>query len=146
MMLRACKKCGGVFPLNKDNFGHQPNGNFRYTCRACVRRKVRAEYYDNPWRSLERTELRRTTVLSSSERVKIKRQLMSRDGDFVCFYCKKPLDSSYHIDHKCPIGRGGTHELANFALACLQCNQEKHNKDLDQYRAWLRRNGDPVLF
>ena len=34
----------------------------------------------------------------------------------------------------------------NFALACLQCNQEKHSKTLEEYRAWLRDRGEAVLF
>ena len=145
-MVRRCKKCGHEFPLDKSNFGHTPNGNFRYTCRGCVRANVREDYYRDPFRSIERSEMRRTTVFSSSERRAIKPKLKARDGGFQCFYCKQPLGGSYHIDHKNPIGNGGKHELANLALACLQCNQEKHNKNLDEYRAWLRRNGDPVLF
>jgi hypothetical protein len=28
----------------------------------------------------------------------------------------------------------------------MQCNQEKHNKDLEGYRAWLRKNGETIRF
>jgi 5-methylcytosine-specific restriction endonuclease McrA len=73
-------------------------------------------------------------------------QLIDRDGGFFCFYCKSPLDDSYHIDHKTPYARGGENRLDNLALACLQCNQEKHSKTLDEYRAWLRDRGEAVRF
>ena len=115
--------------------------------RLCVRENVRRHYYDDPYyRSIERSELRRSVMSTQVERARFRARLVARDGGFFCFYCKTPLDSSYHIDHKTPIAGGGEHALANFALACLQCNQEKHNKDIDSYRAWLRKNGEPVRF
>jgi 5-methylcytosine-specific restriction endonuclease McrA len=144
--LRRCRKCGDEFPLTKEFFGHMPNGGFRHTCRRCVRENVSRHYYRNPWRSAERTEIRRDVAFTPAERSRLRWQLARRDGGFHCFYCKEPLDGSFHIDHKTPIASGGKHELANFALACLQCNQEKHNKDLEEYRAWLRRNSEPVRF
>jgi 5-methylcytosine-specific restriction endonuclease McrA len=73
-------------------------------------------------------------------------RLIVRDGGFFCFYCKTPLDGSYHIDHKTPYARGGEHQLENFALACLQCNQEKHSKTLEEYREWLHQRGEAVGF
>jgi 5-methylcytosine-specific restriction endonuclease McrA len=145
-VFRTCRKCGETFPLNKDNFGHTPNGGYRCACRQCVRDKARRDYHRDPTRSIERSEMRRGTTFSQSERASLRWQLASRDGGFFCFYCKAALDESYHIDHKTPIASGGKHELSNYALACLQCNQEKHNKDLDGYRRWLRRNGEPVRF
>jgi 5-methylcytosine-specific restriction endonuclease McrA len=84
--------------------------------------------------------------LSASERRRYRSKLSIRDGGFVCFYCKKRLTGDYHIDHKTPIVAGGKHELENFALSCTQCNQEKYNKGLDEYRAWRRLNGLPILF
>lgn len=145
-MLRQCRKCGVEYPLDKSNFGHQPNGGFRYTCRACVRKNVKGHYWNDPQRHIERALQRSHTVLTEAERVKIKRQLVLRDGGFVCFYCKQDLDDAYHIDHMNPVAKGGSSELANYALSCHQCNQEKHSKDLDEYRAWLRKNGEAVLF
>ncbi|MGZ8400224.1 MAG: HNH endonuclease [Methyloceanibacter sp.] len=56
------------------------------------------------------------------------------------------LGAQYHVDHKIPIANGGAHELANFALACSQCNQEKYTKTLEEYRVWRRKNRLPVLF
>jgi 5-methylcytosine-specific restriction endonuclease McrA len=145
-MMRTCRKCGKEFPLTKEFFGHQPNGSYRYTCRECVRRNVRSHYWDDPYRSIERTEMRRSAMLTQGERRVVASQLIARDGGFSCFYCKTPLDDSYHIDHKTPYARGGKHQLDNFALACLQCNQEKHSKSLEEYRDWLRSRGEVVLF
>jgi len=112
-----------------------------------MREAVRDWSYDNPDRCRERSEKRRTTTFTQFERDLVTAQLIARDGGFCCFYCKTSLDQiAYHVDHKRPISWGGTHELDNFALACLQCNQEKYNKDLQAYRAWLHKNGEAVRF
>jgi 5-methylcytosine-specific restriction endonuclease McrA len=146
-MSRRCRKCGNEFPLTKEFFGHQPNGNYRYTCRQCVRDNVRRLNWENPYRSRERTEMRRDTVFTQAEHRRITAELVARDGGFRCYYCKTPLAGfSHHIDHKIPYARGGAHQLDNWVLACLQCNQEKHSKTIDEYRMWLRYRGEAVHF
>ena len=142
--VRRCRKCGNLYPLNKDNFGHQPNGSYRYTCRACVRKNVRRHYWQDPQRSIDRTLARQTSNFNASERATYLSRLSRRDG-WGCFYCKKPSDD-YHIDHKVPVNRGGEHNLDNFVMACMQCNQEKHSKTIDEYREWLRARGEDMNF
>jgi 5-methylcytosine-specific restriction endonuclease McrA len=143
---RKCRYCGETYELTKDNFGHNPQGGFRWKCRRCVREAVREYNAANIFRASERTESRRGTVLSQSERRSYGRQLAARDGGYICFYCKEPLTSDYHIDHKIPIAKDGAHGLKNFALACMPCNQEKHAKDIDEYRSWRRSRRLSVLF
>jgi 5-methylcytosine-specific restriction endonuclease McrA len=143
---RKCRYCSETYELTKNNFGHNPRGGFRWKCRRCVREFVREYNATNFFRASERTEHRRGTVLTQSERRSYGRQLAERDGGYLCFYCKEPLTSDYHVDHKIPIAKGGTHSIENFALACMQCNQEKHAKDLDEYRNRRRSRRLSVLF
>ena len=145
-MHRKCRYCDETYELTKDNFGHNPRGGFRWKCRRCVRKAVREYNATNFFRASERTESRKGTVLTQSERRSYGRQLAGRDDGYICFYCKEPLTSDYHIDHKIPITKGGAHSLENFALACMQCNQEKHAKDIDEYRSWRRSRRLSVLF
>lgn len=140
MTMRTCRYCGETYELNKDNFGHNPQGGFRHKCRACVRAAVRTYNAEYSYRASERTEMRRSTSFSSSERERYRTILIRRDGR-KCFNCKDPLDASAHIDHKVPIANGGTHAISNFVLACVPCNQEKHAKDIDEYREWRRQRG-----
>ena len=145
MVMRTCRYCGERYLLNKDNFGHNPQGGFRHKCRACMRKAVRVYNAENSGRAAERTEMRRDTSLTSSERVRYQALLARRDGR-LCFYCKLPLDGSEHVDHKVPIAKGGKHAMENFVLACMPCNQEKHAKDIDEYREWRRQRGLSILF
>lgn len=145
-MLRKCRYCGETYELSKDNFGHNPQGGFRWKCRRCVRGYVREYNAANSFRASERTELRRGTVLTQSERESYGCRLAERDGGYICFYCKEALMSDFHIDHKVPIAKGGVHGIENFALACMPCNQEKHAKDIDEYRTWRRSRRLSVLF
>ena len=57
-----------------------------------------------------------------------KQCIASRDGGARCRYCgvRRRL-RSLTIDHITPRSRGGTHELANLALACKACNGAKRN-------------------
>lgn len=41
----------------------------------------------------------------------------------ICFYCKR--DDATDIEHRLPLSRGGTNEMANLCLACRQCNLRK---------------------
>lgn len=143
---RKCRYCGEVYELTKDNFGHNPQGGFRWKCRRCVREYVRQYNAANWLRAEERTEIRRGTTFTQSERWHYGPRIAARDGGFFCFYCKEPLGGDYHIDHKIPIAKGGTHSLDNLVLACMPCNQEKHAKDVDEYREWRRTRRLSVLF
>lgn len=46
------------------------------------------------------------------------------------------------LDHRIPLARGGTHGLANLALACLPCNHYKADLTEDEYRKRLRHDDD----
>ncbi|MBM7488326.1 5-methylcytosine-specific restriction endonuclease McrA [Bradyrhizobium sp. USDA 3686] len=90
--------------------------------------------------------LRSDTRLTQADRTHYGARLARRDGGYVCFYCKEAVGNDFHIDHKIPIAKGGQHEFSNFVLACMPCNQEKHAKDIDEYRIWRRERGLSVLF
>lgn len=49
-----------------------------------------------------------------------------------CFYCKEKLDK-YHLEHKTPLSRGGTHTKANVCLACRDCNLRKHTMTAEEF-------------
>ena len=46
-----------------------------------------------------------------------------------CFYCGRPFGKkrSATIDHFIPQSRGGTNDLHNLRLACMECNHRKAN-------------------
>lgn len=45
-----------------------------------------------------------------------------------CYYCQVEL-TSYHVDHKIPLSKGGTDWPANVCCACPACNHRKSAKD-----------------
>jgi hypothetical protein len=57
------------------------------------------------------------------------RQKVFERDEYKCRYCgKKVSNSSAHIDHVVPLGKGGTSELSNLATACIECNVLKGDK------------------
>lgn len=49
-----------------------------------------------------------------------------------CFYCRAELDG-YHVEHKTPISRGGTHSKENICASCLGCNLRKGRKTAEEF-------------
>jgi 5-methylcytosine-specific restriction endonuclease McrA len=97
-------------------------------------------------KAVERASRRATTSFSAAERALVYQALIGQQNGR-CLYCRETLiGDNYHIDHMKPIARIGDHTLSNMCISCIQCNKEKHNKTLDEYRAWRRLNRLPVLF
>jgi 5-methylcytosine-specific restriction endonuclease McrA len=146
---QTCRKCQNVFPLTRKYFGSTPSGGFRRSCRSC--QAAYTKEYDNATlerkrNAKERAARRSSTCFSASERAAVYHALIGRQNG-CCFYCRKTLiGDNYHIDHMKPVVKGGSHTLGNLCLSCVQCNQEKHNKTVDEYRDWRRLNRLPILF
>ena len=60
----------------------------------------------------------------------LKAQFELQDGK--CFYCGVLLfasfETSYEIEHKVPISKGGSSDISNVVLSCRKCNRRKHAK------------------
>ena len=58
-----------------------------------------------------------------------------------CGYCLYPVALDFQFDHRCPIARGGHHELYNLEVACPRCNQLKGrltNDEFVRFREFLK--------
>lgn len=46
-----------------------------------------------------------------------------------CYLCGKLIPIGHrHVDHIVPLSKGGVHRPSNLAVACDNCNREKHTK------------------
>ena len=60
-----------------------------------------------------------------------------REQNYVCFYCKEPLDK-YHVDHKTPVSRGGRDDKKNLCCSCPPCNLRKKDKTAAEFIAVIQ--------
>lgn len=51
-----------------------------------------------------------------------------------CHYCTRWCKFQYHIDHKVPLSRGGTHQKKNLCRACPRCNMAKGVMTEEEFR------------
>jgi 5-methylcytosine-specific restriction endonuclease McrA len=51
----------------------------------------------------------------------------------ICYWCNKPCEDKFHIDHYLPLTKGGLHKIHNFVIACPRCNLTKNAKDPYEY-------------
>jgi 5-methylcytosine-specific restriction endonuclease McrA len=55
--------------------------------------------------------------------------------DPFCAYCRKEMThETATLDHVIPKCRGGSNKSSNLVLACWECNQEKADKIIKEYR------------
>ena len=52
-----------------------------------------------------------------------------------CPYCGAP---AYHIDHKTPLAKGGSHTWDNIEIICETCNFAKNDKTKEEYLIWIK--------
>lgn len=66
----------------------------------------------------------------------IKRLYEEQNG--LCFYCGQNIYWSIpydvHVEHVQPLSKNGSNGLENLALTCAECNLEKGNKTVDEWR------------
>lgn len=74
---------------------------------------------------------------------KIRFEVFKRDS-FTCQYCgKKSPDVILHVDHINPVSKGGGNEIINLLTSCLECNQGKSDRlindraSIDKQRAQI---------
>lgn len=61
---------------------------------------------------------------------------MGEAAGWVCEYCFKQLSRGTATrDHRVPIARGGTDDIANIAVCCRSCNSKKRTMDALEF-AW----------
>lgn len=66
-----------------------------------------------------------------------KEKIMKKSGGF-CWYCGIELrETIFCQDHAIPSSRGGKDNIENLVPACRNCNGEKGNKNIDEYRLQL---------
>jgi len=164
--LKPLRKGSRFGKLKVVSFSHQDQwGNMRYKCKcdcgnshiakaSCLRSgKTRScgcgqleavtthglsytfEYRKAAWRkrrSLTRGE-------NSSFTAQDLRDLW-REQDGKCDYCGKKLRKLYHVEHKTPLSRGGTHSKANICLACPKCNLSKFTMTAEEFHRRLEND------
>ena len=61
------------------------------------------------------------------------------EQEWLCPYCLKILDDTYHIEHKTPVSRGGTNNPDNLQFVCRKCNLTKQRKTHEEYLQTIGR-------
>lgn len=84
--------------------------------------------------------------------MKRKHRQLGKRTKYKCWYCgvHPAKRSDWTIDHKDPKSLGGSDDReANLVLACLKCNREKDDMDVETYRYFLQNRlalGERVIF
>lgn len=162
---KHCKSCGDTKPLDAFRPHPKTRDRRRSTCRACENaatnsrrdatyhqryRESHAEHMRalvQAWRDAHPERVRDHNRVSKQRR---RARAEAAEGRYtaddlatiyraqggLCAYCERPLSTSYHVEHKTPLVRGGTHWPDNLCLACERCNKRKGSKTEAEFMAW----------
>lgn len=78
-----------------------------------------------------RRRARKLKAGGSHSRAQLKKLLISQKG--CCWWCGEKLGATYHADHRVPLAKGGSNDIANIVLACAPCNLSKNAKMPDEF-------------
>lgn len=109
----------------------------RYPERAkAIRERYRTRHPDLiRERERENTQRRRALMKDSSPEVAAYMTAMLKEP---CAYCD--ATDNITVDHVVPLSRGGKHEIANLAPACVTCNCSKGAKTLEEWFDSLKQS------
>lgn len=55
-------------------------------------------------------------------------ELLYRSQKGLCWWCGKPVEGAFEVDHRIPLARGGSNAPENLCISCPTCNSQKHDK------------------
>lgn len=77
-------------------------------------------------------------MVTARSRKKFRRKLFAGKNSF-CWYCGGKMKyKNATLDHQNPIARFNNNRHDNLVLSCKDCNQEKANKTVEEYRQKLQ--------
>lgn len=119
---------------------------YRIVNKEAVNERIRRWRANNPDKVGAATARRAKAELEGNATPKLI-QAKWEAGDKTCILCGEPIDPtlkaphnmSRTIEHLTPIARGGRHDLDNIDFAHYDCNAQKQDRTLEEYREWRER-------
>lgn len=130
--LEICASCGE----ERDVFEFLEDGSNLYAsfCQPCRRRHIRTWVKDHPKEvkahSLDHMHRRRADKYGNLSESIDKMKVWERDSG-ICWICGGPAElEAWHLEHKIPLSKGGSHTYDNVAVSHPKCNIAKGSKVL----------------
>jgi 5-methylcytosine-specific restriction endonuclease McrA len=139
---RFCSGCQKEYPATSEWFYKQRKG-FASKCKSCIDKEnqqwadgnpqaaaaIKRRYFTNHLDRVAATRHRRRMATNrGNDHTARDIQLQYKAQGGYCWWCGKPLNGKYHIDHRIPLDRGGGNHAGNIVLAHAKCNLSKGAK------------------
>jgi hypothetical protein len=94
-----------------------------------------ARYWKNPEKRRHQSRIARAKRSGISCYLSLKQwKRLLRQYRYRCAYCRTKLTKKNRsLDHRIPLLRGGTNDIANLVPSCLRCNQRKHLQTAEEF-------------
>lgn len=122
---KRCPACGAMKPRTEFTTAPSfPDGLFP-RCKAC---------WDAP-------KKRRAMKMAAPRIETINRDVLYARDAGICYLCGVGVENvsyGWHLEHRIPLVRGGSHTYENVAVACMDCNLAKGKMTEEEFRASSR--------
>lgn len=89
----------------------------------------RNDYVKHPERFVKHRKLRRQREAQAEGSFSRQDLLLIKAAqNDLCYWCKNPLDTTFHADHIIPIAKGGSNLISNICCSCPTCNWKKGDR------------------
>jgi 5-methylcytosine-specific restriction endonuclease McrA len=103
-----------------------------------VRESKRRWKQNNKPREAELAARRRVRIRNNGIVEEIDRSIVWERDEGCCYLCGDPVNqTNWHLDHKTPVARGGSHVYDNVGVTHPKCNYAKNVMTEDEYRESL---------
>ena len=121
--------------INKNYYKKNKEEHDKQTLKWIKENRDKVNKWIRRWRKTERGKLitRKNNIkrraLEKGNNLTIEQLKIILDRDKTCIYCKTD-NKKLTLEHITPLTKGGENSFSNCAMACINCNSSKRNKDV----------------
>jgi 5-methylcytosine-specific restriction endonuclease McrA len=122
--MKWCSKCNHLLP--ESEFYRKDSTRLHSDCKKCYPERMKEYRHKYPEKARARVMARIARKHNNGGThtgEDIQRQLQTQRG--LCWWCGKPVNNRFHVDHRVPLAKGGHNGPGNIVISCPKCNQAK---------------------
>jgi hypothetical protein len=131
-----CARCLEVKPVADFNIDSTRTSGLDPYCRVCQRAAYKKRKPESKYRKWSSSRARHQAYAAARRALKkaqfvehVDPQVVYERDKGICGICQGPVDpQNFHVDHVCPLAKGGEHSYANTQVAHPACNCAKRDR------------------
>ena len=150
---KICKRCNQELPYSSFAIDLKARDGYRNICKSCDYTRIKKRTNYNKLRKNSTWWNTKADSVNKRGRTNLEDKITGDElhdlynfQNGLCFYCGVKLESSFHIDHKVPISKGGKNIITNMVCCCPDCNRLKWNRTHDEFLKFMQEYANRIQY